>query len=442
MKYSDKYIASSKYNSYIRKSLTHTYNWLHGSIRSMKSVAHAHAYALNILASKDTLHIVAGTTAIVAKSVWIDNDGLGLAHIFEGVSKMTKYEGHPALQIDLSDKTVTVLILGMANAGSYKSFRGMSIGMVGFTEIDLLDPETVEEAIRRTAASKHRRFFFDNNPQGPSHPIYSEDLSYSIERLLKTIPEKVNYMEVTLRDNPALSDERIKEIESEYDPESMQYKRFILGQRVDAIGLIYRLMDWNYLDTIDTSEYVGYSIVADPGENMSATVFLLVAITKGFKELHVLKEYYHRNADVKGHAIKMPIDYAEDYVQFIRESISLMGGRYPDMVFTDLDITFQRELRNALTRNKMANINFKDAVKEDIEERIRMGISLMWNKKLKFYKECTYTIDSFKTAMYDPNKSAKGVFERYDEPIKGTRIDAIDATEYIMSYYANKLYRR
>jgi hypothetical protein len=90
----------------------------------------------------------------------------------------------------------------------------------------------------------------------------------------------------------------------------------------------------------------------------------------------------------------------------------------------------------------MANINFKDAIKDHIEDRISMGISLLWNKKLRFYKECTYTIQSFKTAQYDPNKASEGKFERYDSPMMGTMIDAVDATEYAMSFYAKRLYRR
>ena len=70
-----------------------------------------------------------------------------------------------------------------------------------------------------------------------------------------------------------------------------------------------------------------------------------------------------------------------------------------------------------------------------------MGISLLWNKKLRFYKECKFTIHSFQSAQYAPDKAAEGKFERYDEPTKGTLIDAVDATEYAMTHYAKRLYR-
>ena len=162
----------------------------------------------------------------------------------------------------------------------------------------------------------------------------------------------------------------------------MQYKRFILGERVDAEGLIYRVSDWNIIESFNPKDYVGYVTVADPGENASATVFLLLAITKGYEEVHILKEYWHRNADVKAHAIKMPNDYAEDYALFIRESIALMGF-YPEAVYTDLDITFIRELEKALFKNEMYNIRITSAVKDEINERIKTGINLLWTKKIK-----------------------------------------------------------
>ena len=72
---------SRSYETYVQKSMRKTWNILEGSIRSSKSVVNAQAYAANLLASPDNLHIVAATTLSVAKSVWMENDGLGLAYI-------------------------------------------------------------------------------------------------------------------------------------------------------------------------------------------------------------------------------------------------------------------------------------------------------------------------------------------------------------------------
>jgi PBSX family phage terminase large subunit len=273
------------------------------------------------------------------------------------------------------------------------------------------------------------------NPNDPNHPIYNELEFYRSKN-------NVYYLHFTLADNPSLSYEARNKIMNRYDPTSVFFKRYVLGQRVVAENLIYNIRDWNILEDFKLSDYVGYAVIADPGENASSTVFILAAITKGFKELHILHEYHHRNADNKKAGIKMPIDYADDFAEFIHQSIEIMDGRYPDIVMTDLDITFQRELRHALDRAKLYNVKFKDALKDKIEDRIKMGISLLWNKKLRFYKKCEFTINSFKSAQYDPDKTVNGKFERYDEPTKGTLIDAVDCVEYAMTYYARKLYRR
>ena len=245
--YADTYIPTEKYDEYIFNSLNTEYNILEGSIRSSKSVANVLAFASNLLVSPDTLHIVAGTTSTVARSVWLENDGLGLLYFFRGISKEIKYEGHSAIQIDFPDRQVIVLVLGLKNKGSYKGFRGLSIGMVGFTELDLLDPESVIEAINRTLASKHRRFFMDFNPTSKYHLVYDDKTMYSPDRLIKVIPEKVNYMHCTINDNPILTEERINDIVREYDPDSIPYKRFILGERVSAEGLIYNVRDYNII---------------------------------------------------------------------------------------------------------------------------------------------------------------------------------------------------
>ena len=302
-------------------------------------------------------------------------------------------------------------------------------------EVDRLHPNVIDEIKQRIQAKPNAHLIATQNPNNPNHPIYTELDFY-------TKMKDVHYQHFTLDDNPALSSEAKDKIIGRYDPESIFYKRFVLGQRIVAENLIYNVRDWNVFDDLDVSKYIQYVIVADPGVNSSATVFLLCAVTEGWEELHVIKEYWHRNADVTGLSVKMPIDYANDYANFIKECIVFMGGRYPEKIYTDTDITFARELIQAFKRHEIANLKFQYAIKEEIEDRIKTDISLLWNKKLKFYSGCPYTINSFKTAEYEPKKAALGVFERYDDPAMGTRIDAIDTTEYAISHYINRIYRK
>ena len=54
-------------------------------------------------------------------------------------------------------------------------------------------------------------------------------------------------------------------------------------------------------------------------------------------------------------------------ILFIKESIALMN-RYPDQIYIDHDVTFNRELRKSLDRNNMINVKFKYAIKEEIND--------------------------------------------------------------------------
>jgi len=438
--YKDRFKHTERYDSYIKKSLDNTYNILSGSIRSSKSTMNTLAFIYNMLKSPDNLHMICATTSIVAKSVFVDGNGLGLKHFFEGYAKETLYSGHQALKISIPGRDdIILLLMGMQNKGSYKNFRGMSIGMILATETTLFDEESFIEALNRTGASRRRRIFMDYNEDSPYHRIYSDDCIYSTERLIKTIPEQVNFMKVTLQDNPAMTEEMKESLISMYPKDSIPYRRFILAERVVAESLIYTVNDYNIINEFNPADYPQYVVVADPGIESSATVFILLALKNGANEVHVLKEYYHRNADNK--LKKMPGEYAEDFVTFIEESNAMMG-RMPNMIYTDLDLVFQRELRVSLGNRRLGYLAFKDAIKEKIEDRINMGISWLYKGTLRIYKECKKTIHSFQQAQWDSKKSVQGLYERLDNPQQGTMIDCLDATEYGMTHFNKLIYRR
>jgi hypothetical protein len=80
-------------------------------------------------------------------------------------------------------------------------------------------------------------------------------------------------------------------------------------------------------------------------------------------------------------------------------------------------------------------------LKGEIDERIKTGINLLYKGRLRFHKDCTNTIQSFKSAVYNSKKEKLGKYERLDEPQNGTRIDCIDAVEYGFTEFKNELQR-
>jgi len=434
--FSEKLRLNPKIASVIVNVKHNLFTWLEGSSQSGKSVAASLAFAALIEDSNadDYIFLVVGYTSTSAKNNVSFCGGFGLEHYFGSRARKGKYYGSDCLYIKTKTGDKIVGFMNGSNKSSNEAFHGWPVAGFVLDEVDRLHPNVIDEVKQRIQAKPNAHIIATQNPNSPNHPIYKELDFYQKKN-------SVNYIHFTLKDNPALSSEDRETIIERYDPESVFYKRFVLGQRVVADNLIYNIRDYNIIDTFESKDYVEYVVVADPGENASATAFSLIAITKGYTELHVLKEYWHRNAEQRNAAIKMPITYANDFIDFIDESVRIMG-KYPSQIYTDLDVTFQRELRQALTKRGFAQLNFKNAIKLEIEERIRQGVSLLYNKKLRFYKDCVHTIDSFKSAQYEPSKAAVGQYERYDNPVMGTKIDAIDAVEYGFSHFLNKIYRR
>lgn len=446
-------VPNDKMLEYIYKTKSNVYNFAEGSVRSAKTTSNILAFAMALEESDDILHLAIGVTASSARTIIFDGDGMGLKYFPEWSERVEmvkgkkvkfiqrvftgKYEGNDCIILlpkAGSDKPIKyVVAMGGGLSNSYESFHGWSVGMVIATEYDLLHQNTWQAIQSRTASSSYRRIFADFNPTDENHMIYKR-----IEELSKSLGG-FNYVHATLVDNPAMTKSRIEEIKSEYDPDSLDFKRYILGQRINPAGLIYNIRDYNIIDGWDKSEYIRYIAVADPGENTSATAFVLIGLRKFNKGVDVLAEYYHRNADERGSGIKSPYDYAVDYINFCKECEEMAGKPLYSRI-SDHDITFIREYDRV--RYKLNyGYNLNKALKDEIDDRIKTGINLLYKGRLRFLNTCVNTIQSFKSAIYNPKKEKLGKYERLDDPPNGTRIDHIDAVEYGFTEFKHELQR-
>ena len=119
---------------------------------------------------------------------------------------------------------------GGGKSNSVGAITGLSLGSVAFGEINLLNMEFIQEALRRTIAADIRWHCADENPPSPMHPV--------IKKVFEV--QNTRFWHWTMKDNPALTEARIKEISDQYKKKSAYlYKRDVLGQRVMAEGVIY-----------------------------------------------------------------------------------------------------------------------------------------------------------------------------------------------------------
>lgn len=229
-----------KHKAYISAATRCTISVAEGAVRAGKTIDNIAAFAALInKGTPDRIHLATGSTAANAKLNIGDANGFGLEYLFRGRCRWTKYKGNEALVIKSHGRDYVVIFAGGAKADSFKKIRGNSYGMWIATEINLHHEDTIKEAFNRQLAAKVRRVFWDLNPSSPGHWIYR---AY-IDRFAEQFGERYNYQHFTIRDNATITPQRLAEIESQYDPSSIWYRRDILGERCIAEGLVYPMFD-------------------------------------------------------------------------------------------------------------------------------------------------------------------------------------------------------
>ena len=428
---------------YIFKNDDKTFHITEGPVRAGKTTDNIIKFCIEVEKSPEPLHLTIGKTQPTARTILWEGDGLGIAHYPDWQARTTivngkrvrsrqrifktTYEGKDALALlpkqGSNHPIKYIRAFGAENKVAHEPYKGYSIGSWIATQWELLHPETRSELLKRTIASRHRKHFIDLNPTSPKAQIYKD-----IDRWIRN--GDVNYMLKLMHDNPVLTPERIEMIKSEYDPDSVAYQRDILGLRVAAEGLIYTVRDYNIINEFNINDYRRFVIVADIGEQDSATVFILLGLTKDYKSADVLKEYYHKNADAKHNEVKLSYDYAKDYQEFIHEVRELIGY-VPRDILSDVNLDFVREFERTKHTAQLGGVMIDYRFKKDkIDTRIKEGQNYLYKQRLRFYKGCPNTIEAFRTATFEEKAKDKGDYVRHDSPSDGTMIDPIDAVEY------------
>lgn len=204
-------------------------DWLEGTPRSGKTTAGTMRFARHLLKSRDNIHLVTAYSAEQAYRLIMDGDGMGLVHIFKGFCRTSHDDSGAHLLIKLPSGEKRVYWKGGGKADSHKAVTGMSLGSVYFCEINLLHDTMIQECFRRTYAAKDRWHIADLNPPSPADPVLKNVLQV----------QDCRFVHWTCADNPVLTPERLREIETACRKSPFLYKRDWLGERVIPDGVIY-----------------------------------------------------------------------------------------------------------------------------------------------------------------------------------------------------------
>ena len=410
---------SQKHKAYIREALKNRMCVAEGAIRSGKTIDHCIIAAAYLETCPDKYHLASGSTIGNAKlNIGVCN-GFGLENLFRGRCRWGKYRDNEALFINTQTGEKVVIFTGGAKADAYKRILGNSYGLWIATEInehfDSTDSRIsfLKVATGRQIAAQKPFTLWDLNPCNPKARIYEDYIDKYREQGLAG---GYLYQHFTIRDNATVTPERIAEIESRYDPNTVWYRRDILGERAVAEGLIYQLFaDRPERYILHEAPRIQHATIGvDFGGGTSAHAFCCEGYSGN--KLVILDEYREKEA-------LNPNKLQKDFVDFVRRC--QMRWLVTEAWCDSAEQTLINGLRTAAAQARLP-INIGNAMKREINDRIRALCILMGADRFGIMDHCTATIDALKSAIWDAKQVTDDV--RLDNGT--TNIDSLDAMEY------------
>lgn len=307
-----------------------------------------------------------------------------------------------------------VFLEGVNDSRSEQKIRGMTLQYAYCDEITLFTEDFFSMLLSRLSL-KGSCLIGTTNPDAPSHWLMKKYISRSQDLNLKV-------WKFLLEDNNTIPEEIINDMKKEYT--GVFYDRFILGNWVEAEGLIYQDFADNksefIIDYISPVDLDIVQIGIDYGASKSRTAFIAIGLYKNMSNLVVLKEKTCLG-------VKTPEQMYDKFIEFYNDLVKEYG--YISSCFADwggLGQVLTKGLQSYCFKQSI-NIKVNDCKKIKIIERINIIIRLMSMRRFKILRRCNETIEALCSSVWDTSKEDT----RLDDGT--TNIDVIDAMEYAIS---------
>ena len=414
--------------NYIARSKDAWLNVAEGGKRAGKNLINLLAWAGCIERHPDKLHLAAGVTIAQAKMNILDSNGFGLRYMFDGRSRVGKYNDKEAIYIDFNGVEKVVIFAGGAKVSDPAMIKGNSYGSAYITEVNECHPDFMQEVLSRTLSSSDRKIFFDLNPKPPRHWFYTDFLDFQMEQYKNGLNPRFNYEHFTILDNMSLSDAQLREVLSTYNKGSIWYKADILGLRTASSGRIYT--SYTYEDTAVTPEEISHmdfaelTVGVDVG-GTDATVATLTGLTRGYdKVVHIDGIYHKQGIDSKMTEEKyarMIVDWLQPWVKIYPQ----IGTIYADSA----NKLFRTALKNELIQRGMSRFSVVAFDKSDgILQRIELSEMLLNQGRYKINKNLSEWHQAYQDAVWSDKEWEKGEWVRVDDG--SYPVDCLDSCEY------------
>lgn len=312
--------------------------------------------------------------------------------------------------------------LGADKKTSVDKIRGMSVKYCYGDEV-VTWSEPVFDMLKSRLDKPYSRFDGTCNPEGRQHWF---------KKFLDSDAD-IYCQKYTIDDNPTLDPNFVNALKTEYAG-TVYYDRYVLGEWVNAEGIIYRKFndrpDDFIIDDLKGLDIVFATVGVDFGGGSSAHAFNCTAYTRGMKEIITINDYRRKDAAT-------PEQLNADFYDFINECRAITSAPITDIYCDNTEQTLIAGMRVFAARNNM-RVEIHNARKYPINDRIRFYTAMMGARRYKILKSCTATIDAFSEAMWDDKVLTADV--RLDDGT--TNIDNLDAQEYSTEPYMRDMMER
>lgn len=309
-------------------------------------------------------------------------------------------------------------VFGGKDERSQDLIQGITLAGVFFDEVALMPESFVNQATGRCSVDGSK-FWFNCNPGSPAHWFKTGWID-------KRADKRLLYLHFTMDDNLSLSEAVKERYRGIYT--GVFFKRYILGEWKSADGVIYRQFaddpERFILDEVPADIIIG-TMGLDFGGNGSAHAGCLVGITRGYRSIVILDEYYRKE-------VIDPGTLTDDVCGFVQRSQAQV--RATSIWCDSAETTLIKGIRTAVYSRRIP-VEVRNARKGEIIDRIRLCDMLMSQGRFFIMRRCRHTIAALSEAVWDSKSPTKD--RRLDDG--STNIDSLDALEYALEPHANRL---
>lgn len=309
-------------------------------------------------------------------------------------------------------------VFGGKDERSQDLIQGITLAGVFFDEVALMPESFVNQATGRCSVDGSK-FWFNCNPGSPAHWFKTGWID-------KRADKRLLYLHFTMDDNLSLSEAVKERYRSTYT--GVFFKRYILGEWKSADGVIYRQFaddpERFILDEVPADIIIG-TMGLDFGGNGSAHAGCLVGITRGYRSIVILDEYYRKE-------VIDPGTLTDDVCGFVQRSQAQV--RATSIWCDSAETTLIKGIRTEVFARHIP-VEVRNARKGEIIDRIRLCDMLMSQGRFFIMRRCRHTIAALSEAVWDSKSPTRD--RRLDDG--STNIDSLDALEYALEPHANRL---